>query len=267
MNEIILTENDEIKLLHMDCPTTNISFYHVDRIASMNVMIYVLSGSIYVTEDDKDYVVGEGEMLFLKEGTHQYGKRLIEAGTSWIYAHFQLDKAHEEADRNNRITLPKHINLIGRSDIRQRLEKLCFIYGTDEIMSRKRASLGLFELLLDIEELAHESKTNGLVTDIELFINGNLCRNLSDEDFEKEFQFTYKYLNKVYKKYSGHSIMQTHFCERMKVAATELRTTNKSVKAIGEEMGYADALYFSKVFKKYAGVSPRKYRQMVIRKF
>ena len=41
-------------------------FIHVDRTADFNVMICVMQGTIYVTEDETDYSIGENEILFLK---------------------------------------------------------------------------------------------------------------------------------------------------------------------------------------------------------
>jgi YesN/AraC family two-component response regulator len=39
-----------------------------------------------------------------------------------------------------------------------------------------------------------------------------------------------------------------------------LLTTSKSIQEIAYELGYDDALYFSRVFKKRIGVSPTTYR-------
>lgn len=77
----------------------NESFVHADRILDFHVMIYVRKGCIYVTEEsdgiETDYEIHEGELLFLKAGNHHYGKRECPKGTSWYYAHFQLQEMKE----------------------------------------------------------------------------------------------------------------------------------------------------------------------------
>lgn len=47
---------------------------------------------------------------------------------------------------------------------------------------------------------------------------------------------------------------------RMEKAIHLLKSGEYSVKAISYSVGFADPLYFSKVFKKYTGLSPRAYR-------
>ncbi len=55
-NKILFSETNHIKIEQIDLLTANSSFKHIDRIAQMNVMIYVLSGCIYVSEEDQDFM-------------------------------------------------------------------------------------------------------------------------------------------------------------------------------------------------------------------
>ena len=43
-----------------------------------------------------------------------------------------------------------------------------------------------------------------------------------------------------------------------------LRQGNLRVKEVAEQLGYDDSLYFSKVFKRMEGVSPKEYCRRVI---
>ena len=47
---------------------------------------------------------------------------------------------------------------------------------------------------------------------------------------------------------------------RMEMAKNYLRHTRLPVAAIAEKLGYDDAGYFGKVFRKYTGVTPKNYR-------
>ncbi|MCX7847726.1 MAG: AraC family transcriptional regulator [bacterium] len=53
---------------------------------------------------------------------------------------------------------------------------------------------------------------------------------------------------------------------RMEQAAALLRTTIKPIHQIAEEIGYEDQFHFSRVFRRFAGVSPRKYREQCRRR-
>ena len=43
-------------------------------------------------------------------------------------------------------------------------------------------------------------------------------------------------------------------------ACFELDNTRKTIKQIGETLGYNDPYYFSRIFKKMVGMSPKQYR-------
>ena len=76
-NIIALVSVDEKTLpLVSDCDilTATDSFYHMDRMADFNVMILVTDGVMYVSENDIDYEIGAGELLFLKNGLRHFGK-------------------------------------------------------------------------------------------------------------------------------------------------------------------------------------------------
>ena len=50
---------------------------------------------------------------------------------------------------------------------------------------------------------------------------------------------------------------------RMDRAKHLLRNPDKSIKEICAEVGYSDPNYFSRIFKKYQGVSPTEYKENV----
>lgn len=102
MNEIILTNTRLPIVSSCDFLAAPEPFYHADRITNFHVMIYVTDGCIYVTEDDIDYAVRPGELLFLKKGIRHFGKKEIERGTRWHYVHFYLDSQENQDNRDNK---------------------------------------------------------------------------------------------------------------------------------------------------------------------
>ena len=105
-NIIALVSVDEKTLpLVSDCDilTATDSFYHMDRMADFNVMILVTDGVMYVSENDIDYEIRAGELLFLKNGLRHFGKIETLRGTRWIYVHFSLP----DEKGTERVYLPK----------------------------------------------------------------------------------------------------------------------------------------------------------------
>ena len=62
MHEIVIKETEGVYVEFIDLLTTHTPFYHVDRIAKYDVLIYVISGYIYVTEEEMNYEIGPGQM-------------------------------------------------------------------------------------------------------------------------------------------------------------------------------------------------------------
>jgi len=49
--------------------------------------------------------------------------------------------------------------------------------------------------------------------------------------------------------------------QRMKKAKKLLHETNNMISAIAASVGYADANYFTRAFKRETGMTPKKYRE------
>jgi AraC-like DNA-binding protein len=64
-----------------------------------------------------------------------------------------------------------------------------------------------------------------------------------------------------YKRETGYSPMRHFLHMKMEAACRLLDSTRLSVKVVGANLGYADPLYFSRVFRQTVGLSPSQYRE------
>lgn len=51
---------------------------------------------------------------------------------------------------------------------------------------------------------------------------------------------------------------------RIEQSCKLLRISNKKIYEIGQDVGYKDPYYFSQIFKKRIGISPKEYRHQLI---
>lgn len=69
------------------------------------------------------------------------------------------------------------------------------------------------------------------------------------------------YLTSSFKRTVGVSPQEFLVTLRMEKASCMLQNTRLPINAIAERVGYEDSLAFSKIFKKYYGLSPKQYRE------
>ncbi len=275
MNEILLSSSSMPVLCGCDFLAAAEPFFHADRIADFHVLIFVTEGTIYVTEDDTDYAVGAGELLFLRSGVHHYGKTQIPRGTKWYYVHFLC--AQQEHPRfypdsapapqytmlANSLYLPKHITGLSGSETEREISELIRYFHSDDPLKQWYLNQRLFSLISRIALAEFALPQPQTLSDrICTYLTENICRPFSADMISKEFYLSYKHLAAVFKKEKGMTMQQYHTSLRMNEAKRLLRSTLLPVGEIASQLGYQDMLYFSRCFRSTNGYSPSEYRRL-----
>lgn len=245
-----------------DMITASESFFHINRTADFNVLIYVTEGIMYVTEDECNYEIHPGELLFLKSGVKHYGKYETLRGTRWLYAHFRLKNCISE----NSLIIPKKTCLVTGSETEEKLFNISRTFHSNKALSSFTSNVLLYEILLDICS-DNQTIPPSLSDKICSFIDLQLDKDFSKELISNQFFLSYSHLAAVFKNEKGISMGQYHNEKRMKKACKLLRSTLLSVGEIAYELGFSDMLYFSKKFHAFCGVSPTEYRKQAQQKY
>ncbi|MDQ0886754.1 two-component system response regulator YesN [Paenibacillus sp. V4I9] len=112
-----------------------------------------------------------------------------------------------------------------------------------------------------IHFLNKDHPVKDVMDEIKQYLVMNLHENISLQSIADRFFIHPTYFSKRFiDKYGqGYSDFLTQ--QRMEKAAEWLRETNMKVQEIAEMVGFEGAAYFSSVFKKSHGLSPKEYRQ------
>ena len=92
------------------------------------------------------------------------------------------------------------------------------------------------------------------------YINQNLHKNIKLDDIAKEINMNPKYISVQFKKITGEALVT--YINRKKIEESQflLRSTKLSILEISIILNFTDQSHFTKVFKKYANLSPKQYR-------
>ena len=111
------------------------------------------------------------------------------------------------------------------------------------------------EQVLKNEYLDHEMDT--AVT----YFNENYNRDINIEEYATSKGMSVSWFIRSFKKFTGSTPMQFIVALRVSNAQVLLETTNYSINEISKIVGYDNQLYFSRLFHKLKGFSPREYRK------
>lgn len=92
------------------------------------------------------------------------------------------------------------------------------------------------------------------------FIRQHYSENIQLKDIAHGGSVSKSTCARLFKRYTGHSPVSYLIDYRLECAATLLRTTSDSVASIAQACGFAQQSYFSRVFQRAYGITPRAYR-------
>ena len=107
-------------------------------------------------------------------------------------------------------------------------------------------------------QLDHRAQVVGQV---QQYIREHLSERLTLNDVAAVFNFSPNYLSQLFAQNSESGFVEFVTATRITAAKELMAATDLKVYEISDKVGFDSAFYFSKVFKKLEGVSPREYMQ------
>ncbi|WP_417444510.1 AraC family transcriptional regulator [Joostella sp.] len=111
------------------------------------------------------------------------------------------------------------------------------------------------------ESNLNNQKKETTIDGVKEYLLENLDKNLKLKDIASKFNYSASYLHSKFKNETGYPILVFFNLKKIQKACEYLNYTDLSIKEISFKMGFKDPLYFSRIFKKYMELSPRKYKK------
>ena len=238
-------------------------------------LIYVLEGTCKYIVEDTEYAIEEGHLIVLHP--HSPHQRIIDASEQVTEFHVGFNHFYMDGLPEGYLLPPDAPPVIMFNSYKQTFANCC-----EEIMNEqnkhepykglilKSLIMKLITLIIRehaLSQLHHidshnieKSDRSEIVQTIIDYMNENYSKNISLSKLSQNMYLSPVYISKIFKEELSESPINYLIQLRLS-KASELLEQNKdlSVKEVSQAVGYDDAYYFSKLFKKYYHTSPSKY--------
>ena len=271
-------ENPNIEDLSVPLKINNCGYYRVHTTPVIETphpegrndyqLLYIASGKgyFYFKGSENATVVTKGNMVLFRPKEPQVYYYYAVDKTEVYWVHFTGWKVEEYLDRYE---LPKEENVFftGVSPdypwiYNQIIRELQLQRENYEDMIR----LFLRHIFLTINRYIKEGKQtkNDTINDIERavhYFNENYSKPISIEQYASEHLMSVNWFIHNFKNVMKIPPMQYIVSLRIAAAKGYLENSNKNITEIANTVGYDNALYFSRLFRKYTGVTPTEYKK------
>ena len=148
---------------------------------------------------------------------------------------------------------PIYIDSIS-SSYAKRIEELSSTDGTGKFM------VEIFRAYSNLVKNHSISKFSPAVQKTIVTVDSDLTADLSLNALSALNNVSAGYLSTLFKNETGQTLTEFVNRRRIKMAKKLLKTTNLQVQTIAQHCGILDVQYFTKLFKKYEGKTPKEYR-------
>lgn len=136
------------------------------------------------------------------------------------------------------------------------------------VITEKYASLREMaaDLIRQAEEESENEIPNKVIAEIVNDVKADLARKSSLAAYAEKYAYNASWLSQLFKKYMGVTFAGYVVNLRIETAKKYILAGELSFSQIAASVGYDDYFHFSKIFKKYTGYSPKKFRENVCKK-
>lgn len=271
---IELLEKDPLaSILHI----TDIGYYpkaehhYRERKEGINqfVFIYCINGSGWFTVNGNRYEVHANQYFILPAGIpHAYASH---TDTPWTiyWIHFKGTLASSYVERT---VTPKDINPELHSRISLRIDMFEEIFNTlkngytienlQYISSLFHHYLGSLRYIQQYRNANHSLvDENNAIQNAIHYMKENLEKRLTLNEIAQSVGYSASYFSSIFKKETGYAPLNYFNLLKIQQACFLIDTTEMKFRQICYKIGIEDVYYFSRLFRKIMGVSPRIYKK------
>lgn len=235
----------------------------------LHEVIYIEDGAGSYVIDGKAYTAKKGDVLVYNRGTLHQEQSDPDQPLSTCYFNFRF---LPPVDKQRDWVVPPGWEPVLRSSHYTGELAMLIQALVNEFSQRGRgyerisqhlleAILLLLERMIFLQNRTSKEEKASLANQIKAYLDTNYRRKLTLADLAQLFHIDSYYLVHMYKNNFGISPINYLIQRRMGEAMRLMAITDKKIWEIAKMVGYDNANYFSILFTRVIGISPRKFRE------
>lgn len=230
------------------------------------VLIKVLSGTGWIQLEERHDIPADSFVLLPAGTPHSYGATDTDPWSiQWVHFRGRSAAAFAELFRTSPQGKPFSLHPAQSSQL-----DLSLLYDALEAgysrMNLLVTASHLRMLLTELHKQRHSHQPLGTLQAVEQtldWMRANLDQRCTLDALARRSRLSVPYYSALFKRITGFSPMEYFIRLKIQRACQLLDTTNFRVGEVAAALGWEDAFYFTRIFRKITGKSPRAYRQMM----
>lgn len=233
------------------------------------VFIYCIDGAGWYRVGNQEYTISANQYFILPAGIpHAYAS---DESCPWTiyWIHFKGTLATfytKEANRPMNIEPELHSRINIRINLFEEIfNTLKNSYNLENLryaFSMFHFYLGTLRYIEQFRNAAHNQAENEDIEEIAIhYMKENLEKHINLQDIAAHVGYSPSYFSMIFKKQTGHSPLMYFNLLKIQQACLLLDTTDMKINQISYKIGIEDTYYFSRLFSKIMGMSPKEYRK------
>lgn len=268
-------------LLTIEYLEVSSAFSYPEEVHDFHEFAYIDSGNICCHMNNAPILLSQGDFLLIPPHKKHFYSAINGIAASIFIICFRCN-SDILAVFDKKITLNKESKLILAEILKEsknafsfpfnrKLKLLdCPLYGAQQLVENNIEKLFIHLIRNDINQndnikfvMNSIELENNLINDIVALLKTNLYSKITLEKISKQTFYSKTFLNNIFKKNMGTSIM--HYYTHLKIQeAKKLLRENISPANVSIQLSFESPSYFTKVFKKYTGITPSAYKKTIL---
>ncbi len=225
-------------------------------------LIFVRSGRLALWEEDRQFTVERDQAVLLQPGLLHGGTGAYDPDVSFYWLHFHVDP--RQMTQSYTLTLPQCVMPVRPDRMRELFHRFMQDHPQRQV-DDPSADLLVLQLLVELgrPRSGRSPTAVGLIAQRALaFIDAHFHETMTAATVASALHKSSNYIGQAFRAATGMTVTDYLLKRRIQEARLLLVGGNDPVKQIARLCGFANEAYFSRVFRRFEGVSPSGFRTL-----